>query len=279
MRKPTPDKSAFSLYKAPKPSRKIPFVLGGICLFGIATYCGALYGRYTKDRKEYLSNPDSHVELRNNTKEIYNQIAKKYDSLNSRDEWLLGITKQRRKLVSRASGDVLDLACGTGLNVDFYDPERVKSIVFLDQSSQMLTIARERWNNRPEISDKVQAKFLVGDAEDYAAEHGEGKFDFVVQTNVLCSCQDPGRLVKATMKLVKPGGRIIMMDHGKSSHDWVNKILDTYATSHRMKWGCQWNLDIERILKSGGIPANAIKRRLFGTVYEVDLEKGKLESS
>lgn len=54
-------------------------------------------------------------------------------------------------------------------------------------------------------------------------------------------------------RLCKPEGRILLLQHGRASPDWLNKWLDEGAHKHLMKWGCQWNRDIESIVKEVSI--------------------------
>lgn len=53
-------------------------------------------------------------------------------------------------------------------------------------------------------------------------------------------------------RVCKPEGRILLLEHGKASPQWLNKILDDGAHNHLMKWGCHWNRDIETIVDEVG---------------------------
>ena len=53
-------------------------------------------------------------------------------------------------------------------------------------------------------------------------------------------------------RVCKPGGQILLLEHGRAGTDWLNDILDKGAQRHLMKWGCQWNRDIEDIVKKVG---------------------------
>jgi methyltransferase OMS1 len=50
-------------------------------------------------------------------------------------------------------------------------------------------------------------------------------------------------------RVCKPEGRILLLEHGRAAREWLNDILDKGAERHLMKWGCQWNRDIEAIVK------------------------------
>ena len=46
----------------------------------------------------------------------------------------------------------------------------------------------------------------------------------------------------------KPGGQIILLQHGKATWNWLNHRLDDEAPAHYAKWGCWWNRDILQIV-------------------------------
>lgn len=49
-------------------------------------------------------------------------------------------------------------------------------------------------------------------------------------------------------RVCKPDGRILLLEHGRASADWLNGILDKGEQRHLKKWGCQWNRDIEDLV-------------------------------
>ncbi|BDA41943.1 probable ubiquinone/menaquinone biosynthesis C-methyltransferase Ub at C-terminar half [Coccomyxa sp. Obi] len=97
----------------------------------------------------------------------------------------------------------------------------------------------------------------------------ENSFDTVVDTFGLCSHGDPVQALKEMGRLCKPEGRILLLEHGKASPDWLNKWLDEGAHKHLMKWGCQWNRDIESIVKEAGLEIELLSRWHFGTTYVI----------
>ncbi|PSC68852.1 serine protease [Micractinium conductrix] len=92
-------------------------------------------------------------------------------------------------------------------------------------------------------------------------------FDVVVDTFGLCSQSDPVTALKEMARLCKPGGRILLLQHGKGSWDFVNGILDRGAGEHHKRWGCWWNRDIERIVRQAGLRVETSSRWHFGTTY------------
>ncbi|KAH7349556.1 methyltransferase OMS1 [Plectosphaerella cucumerina] len=106
------------------------------------------------------------------------------------------------------------------------------------------------------------------------------KYDTVVQTFGLCSVRDPGMVLRNLASVVQPGtGRIILVEHGRSSWRAVNKLLDWSAVSHFAKYGCWWNRDIVRLVEDAsktvpGLEVVSIERPFLtqlGTTVWIEL--------
>jgi len=108
---------------------------------------------------------------------------------------------------SRASGEVLEVAIGTGLNLPHY-PEGVR-LTGLDLSAEMLEIARTRAANLGREIDLRE-----GDA--YALPFGDKSFDAVVCTYSLCNIPDPAQAVTEMKRVLRPGGKLVLVDHIRS---------------------------------------------------------------
>lgn len=109
---------------------------------------------------------------------------------------------------SRAEGKVLEVAVGTGLNLPFYDAEL--SVVGVDLSPDMLAIARRR-----ALDTGRDVDLREGDAHDLAFD--DGSFDTVVCTFSLCNIPDTDRALGEMHRVLRPGGRLILVDHIRSS--------------------------------------------------------------
>ncbi len=124
---------------------------------------------------------------------------------------------------SRASGDVLEVAIGTALNLPHY-PEGVR-LTGLDLSVEMLDIARERAN---ESGRSVELQ--EGDA--HALPFEDGSFDAVVCTYSLCNIPDPDRAVTEMKRVLRPGGKLILVDHIRSAVKpifWFQKSVEFFT--------------------------------------------------
>ena len=59
-------------------------------------------------------------------------------------------------------------------------------------------------------------------------------------------------LLQEAARACKPGGHIYLLEHGRASYDWLNKILDESAAGHHYRWGCWWNRDIVALVSKVG---------------------------
>jgi len=109
----------------------------------------------------------------------------------------------REWLCRRATGDVLEIAVGTGLNLPHYPP--AIRLVGIDLSMPMLAIAERR---AAELGRTVQLR--VGDAEDLDVP--DGSADTVVCTFSLCGIPDHHRAVAEMARVLRPGGRLLLAE-------------------------------------------------------------------
>lgn len=199
------------------------------------------------------------------------------------DEWWSGITKKRRELVGQARGQVLESAVGTGRNVGLYDPEKVTGFTLVDQSQAMLDVCRAKWKDEKLQNGLATAKFLVGDlgrdevgkvlrhGQFEAGDDEESKFDTVVQTMGLCSTPDPVKFLNNLGQVVKQDGKILLLEHGKGHHNWLNQLLERTSLAHAKEHGCWWDRDIGAIVEQSDLRVEEIKRYNFGTLWWIIL--------
>jgi ubiquinone/menaquinone biosynthesis C-methylase UbiE len=117
-------------------------------------------------------------------------------------------SEHREWACSRAAAKTLEVAVGTGLNLAHY-PQEV-TLTGIDLSPEMLAIARERAVSMGRDVDLRQA-----DAHQLPFE--EATFDAVVCTYSLCNIPDPHRAVSEMKRVLRPGGKLILVDHIRSA--------------------------------------------------------------
>ena len=202
------------------------------------------------------------------TTEFYNMKAEDYDDGVNFEEMMIRMGKRRKWLMRHCKGDVLEVACGTGRNIKYLDPTKVNSITFLDASDKMMEITHKKF--RDVLPNFKKCAFVVGKAEDLITMNAKStpvKYDTIVEAFGLCSHQDPVKALKNFSELLKPGGRIVLLEHGRGTYDTINKILDDRAEKRLKTWGCRWNLDLGEILDDSGLDIVEEKRTHLGTTW------------
>jgi methyltransferase OMS1, mitochondrial len=278
---------------------RIPLAVGGLLVYGTTTYFTYQYYRIQKmpPPPEGIDNPSVQHELlvkeqasQNITsvfkKDPYNEQAPSYDSEVNWTERLMGISSQRKKLFQTYLSsdnvnqyDVLETSAGTGRMLEYYPIPNLRSLVLSDRNEMMLSQAYSKYKTRfqklfesptmpfwKEGADSVKGIpvfFEVQDAE--SLKFQDGTFDAVVDTFGLCSHADPVAALKEMGRVCK--GKILLLQHGKSSYEWLNEVLDKTSLSHALKWGCWWNRDIVGLVKSAGLKIEHMERSNFGTTY------------
>ena len=149
----------------------------------------------------------------------WNKMAPTYDRRIGFVERYFG-PEHRSWICSQAEGDVLEVAIGTGLNIPLY-PDEVR-LTGIELSPEMLVIARRR---AADIGRDIDLQ--EGDAQ--ALPFPDASFDTVVCTYSLCNIPDEGLAVAEMKRVVRPGGKLLLLDHIRSSITpvyWVQRAIE-----------------------------------------------------
>ena len=139
---------------------------------------------------------------------VYAKEAPKYDREADFVERRLFGTEHRGWACSQATGATLEVAIGTGLNLGHYAAD--VRLIGLDLSPEMLALAETRAKEMGRTIGLTE-----GDAQDLP--FADCSFDTVVCTYALCSVPDDARAISEMHRVLKPGGRLILVDHIRSS--------------------------------------------------------------
>jgi len=155
----------------------------------------------------------------------------------------------RERVVSAASGRVLEIGIGSGLNFDFY-PQRVQQILGLDPSLRLLQMARQALNQSLSQS-RLNVTFLEASAEAIPLEGNS--IDTVVMTWTLCSVPDPVRTLSEIRRVLKPNGQLLFVEHGLAPEDtirrWQNRLTPAWE---RIAGGCHLNRPVRELIENAG---------------------------
>lgn len=159
---------------------------------------------------------------------------------------LPAIAEQRRRVVPRAEGAVLELGMGSGLNLRFYDPARVSRVWGLEPDPALLAKARRRVAAAP-----VPVEVLPERAESLSLP--DHSVDTVLVTFTLCTIPDVLAALHGARRALKPGGRLLFCEHGRAPDPgvfrWQARVEPVWK---RVFGGCHLTRDIPGLIGAAG---------------------------
>jgi len=116
---------------------------------------------------------------------------------------------QRAKIVPKATGRVLEVGYGTGTSLPWYDAQKVEEIIALDPASGAMELAAKR-----EQASPISVQHVALPGEDIPLD--DESIDTVVVAYTLCTIPDVKTAIAGMHKVLKPGGQLLFMEHGRS---------------------------------------------------------------
>lgn len=154
-----------------------------------------------------------------------------------------GLGDMRRELLSSASGDVIDIGAGTGVNLEVF-PASVKRLVMAEPFPPMAEQLRRR---AAESGREVE----VAEAPAEALPFPDDSFDYAVFTLVLCTVDDPDVALAEAARVLRPGGRILFLEHVRSESPRLAKWQDRlHGAWHFAAAGCHTNRDTAALIRN-----------------------------
>lgn len=194
---------------------------------------------------------------------LYDAMAGRYDRAIALAERLL-FADGRRWACEQAAGDVLEIAVGTGRNLPFYP--RDARLTGVELSPAMLAIARRRARGLGRAAD-----LRLGDAQ--ALDFPVASFDTVVCTLALCTIPDERRAVAEAARVLRPGGRLLALEHVRSPLRPVRAVqraLEPLA----VRWQADHLLrEPADAARAAGLAIERLERRKWGIVERLVARK------
>jgi len=163
------------------------------------------------------------------------------------------ILKQREKIVPKAEGRVLEIGMGSGINLSFYDPERVEFVWGLEPSEGMRRKAQANI-----ARSNVEVKWLGLPGEEIPLD--DDSADTVMLTYTLCTIADFRAALAQMRRVLKPGGSLLFCEHGESPDAGVRKWQARLNPIWRaMAGGCNLDRPIDRSLEEGGFAIESLE--------------------
>ena len=156
------------------------------------------------------------------------------------------ILMQRQKIVPSASGVILEIGVGSGVNIPYYSSSNVKKLIGLD-------LQQDNWDQAYKIAKKsnISIDLLQGDGEELPIPNNS--IDTVLITYTMCTIPNVQRSLAEIKRVLKREGKLLFCEHGlapdKNVQKWQNKLNPIWK---KCLGGCNLNRNIpELVLKSG----------------------------
>jgi ubiquinone/menaquinone biosynthesis C-methylase UbiE len=154
--------------------------------------------------------------------------------------------RQRQKVVPRATGRVLEVGFGTGLNLPYYAAGSVTRVWALEPSEQMWNLAEDAVAETP-----IEVEFLQAGAEEIPLPRNS--VDTVVLTYTLCTIPDTVAALAEIRRVLAADGRLIFCEHGEAPdvgvQRWQKRLNPVWK---RFGGGCNLDRPIPALIESAG---------------------------
>lgn len=167
--------------------------------------------------------------------------------------------EQRRALMAKASGRVLELGVGTGSNLEFY-PAEVTDVIGIDPHDAVLERA-EDMVRRLESGGGLKYRIRLHRADAARLPYADASFDTVVAFLTLCTVPDFEAATREAYRVLRATGRILVMEHVRAEgsalarlQQWLNPLWKRVAV------GCHLDRDTASALGDAGFDTRALER-------------------
>jgi ubiquinone/menaquinone biosynthesis C-methylase UbiE len=178
-------------------------------------------------------------------------FAALYDRM-SRSSEEAGMGGMRQDLLAEAGGRVLEIGSGTGMNFVHYGGT-IESLVVTEPDPAMLKRLRTKAREQAPSAEVVQAP-----AEDLPFE--DDSFDTVVSTLVLCGVDNQARALSETRRVLRPGGKLLFIEHVRSDDPRVARLQDRISPLNRFLFGCDCNRQTLSMIEQAGFTVARVEQ-------------------
>jgi ubiquinone/menaquinone biosynthesis C-methylase UbiE len=159
----------------------------------------------------------------------------------------------RADWIPHASGEVLEIGIGSGLNLPYYSAD-VHRVYGVDPSVELQRMARKRV-----AAGRLAVEFLSQSAEEPLPLPNES-VDTVVVTWTICSIPNASQALQQMKRVLKPSGRLIFLEHGRSPDNgvvaWQDRLTPMWK---RFTGGCHLNRKVDELIAAAGFQITKLK--------------------
>jgi SAM-dependent methyltransferase len=165
--------------------------------------------------------------------------------------------RMRERIIPKACGVVAEIGFGSGLNLPYYDPAKVDRLIGIDPDPVMLGIARKRL-----ADERLPIELIEGRAEEVPLP--DGTADTAVVSYALCTIPDPEAALREVRRILKPGGRLLFIEHARSAEPWRSRWQDRLnGLWGRIAGGCHLNRNPLQLIEDAGFVIRARQQEPF----------------
>ena len=184
------------------------------------------------------------------------RFAAMYDRFSARTE-AAGLSAQRAALVGGARGVTLEIGAGTGANLDCYGTD-VVGLTLTEPERAMISRLERKVADRGRTVAGAQVTVLRAPAEELPFE--DASFDTVVSTIVLCSVDDQPRALYEIGRVLRPGGRLLFLEHVRSDDPALARHQDRMNWLNRIVVRCDCNRPTLQGIEAAGFAVTELAR-------------------
>jgi ubiquinone/menaquinone biosynthesis C-methylase UbiE len=161
------------------------------------------------------------------------------------------ITEIRARVAGGLEGEVLEVGFGSGRNVPHY-PAAVTRVRAVDPATVGRRLAAARVERSP-----VPVEYVGLDGQDLPL--ASGSVDHVLTTWTLCTIPDVGRALREMVRVLRPGGQLHFVEHGRSPDPRVARWQDRLTpVQRRIAGGCHLNRPIDELVAGSGLTLSSM---------------------
>lgn len=182
------------------------------------------------------------------TRARYNRAARFYDILDALSDGVF--QSGRQKLWHYAQGEILEVGVGTGKNFPYYPPKA--RVIAIDFAERMLARAQER-------ARALDTHVVLKEGDAQHLPFADNTFDTAVATCVFCSVPNPVQGLRELNRVVKPVGKILLLEHGRINQPIIGRIMDWLNPFVVRLWGANINRRTIQNVKEAGLEIESVE--------------------